>query len=71
MSDPSHPATRTGDDDRLLRDAASVVLVPDRPQGSEALSLRRHKRARVLGGECVFPGDPQHPVRQRALSRPT
>lgn len=56
MSDPTHPATRTGDDDRLPRDAASVVLVRDGPQGLEVLLLRRHERARVLGGVYVFPG---------------
>lgn len=38
------------------RDAASVVLLRDGPQGLEVLLQRRHLDSRVLGGWYVFPG---------------
>jgi 8-oxo-dGTP pyrophosphatase MutT (NUDIX family) len=43
-------------DDAPPRDAASVVLLRDGPQGLEVLLQRRHQNAGVLGGLYVFPG---------------
>lgn len=38
------------------RDAASLVLLRDGPDGLEVLLLRRHEDSRVMGGVHVFPG---------------
>lgn len=51
MSASTFPA-----DDAPPRDAASVVLLRDGPQGLEVLLQRRHQNAGVLGGLYVFPG---------------
>ena len=38
------------------RDAASVVMLRDAPDGLQVLLLRRHADSAVLGGAYVFPG---------------
>lgn len=38
------------------RDAATVVMVRDRPQGLQVFMVKRHGRSDVLGGAYVFPG---------------
>ncbi|MDO5288761.1 MAG: NUDIX domain-containing protein [Pseudomonadota bacterium] len=38
------------------RDAASVVMLRDGPQGLHVLLVRRHANSSVLGGAYVFPG---------------
>jgi len=38
------------------RDASTVVLLRDAPQGLEVFLVKRHGLSDVLGGACVFPG---------------
>jgi len=46
----------TGTIDTPPRDAASVVMLRDSPDGLQVLLVRRHAQTAVLGGACVFPG---------------
>jgi len=47
---------QTGTIDTPPRDAASVVMLRDGPDGLQVLLVRRHAQTAVLGGACVFPG---------------
>lgn len=38
------------------RDAASIIVLRQQPQGFEVLLMRRHGNSKVLGGAYVFPG---------------
>ena len=38
------------------RDAATVVILRDGPQGPEVFLVKRHGLSDVLGGAYVFPG---------------
>lgn len=42
--------------DTPARDAASIVMLRDGPDGLHVLLVRRHANATDLGGACVFPG---------------
>ena len=52
----------------IARDAATVMLLRDRPEEMEVLMVQRHRDMKFMGGALVFPGGKHDPADANAAS---